>query len=150
MLALSIFYHSRKAYKMLNRILALPSESTLKIMLSKSNIRPGFHDNIFEELEKRVASFDDQDKQCALVLDEMAIKSGLSYDATCDGVEGTEDHGHLGQTKYMANHALAVIVRGLSQKWKHALDTFWALAQFQGISWKTLHLMLFGSCQILD
>ena len=132
MLALSIFYHSRKAYKMLNRIVALPSESTLKLMLSKSNIRPGFHDNIFEALEKRVATFDDQDKQCAIVLDEMAIKSGLSYDATCDGVEGTEDYGHLGQTKYMANHALAIIVRGLSQKWKQCIGHFLSSGTISG------------------
>ena len=73
-----------------------------------------------------------QDKQCALVLDEMAIKSGLSYDATCDGVEGTEDYGNLGQTKYMANHALAIIVRGLSQKWKPCIGYFLSSGTISG------------------
>ena len=89
---------------------------------------------VFEALEKRVATFVDKDKQYAIVLDEMAITSGLSYDATCtcDGVEGTENYGHLRQTKYMANHALAIVVRGLSQKWKQYIGYFLSSGPISG------------------
>ena len=91
-----------------------------------------------KHLKKRVSTFNDQDKQCAIVLGEMAIKSGLSYDATCDGVEGTEDYGHLGQTKYMANHALAIIVRGLWQKRKQCIGYFLSSGTISGDKMKNI------------
>lgn len=44
MLALSIFYHSRKAYRLLSKLFCLPSKSTLLRTLRKSNLSPGFSD----------------------------------------------------------------------------------------------------------
>ena len=54
MLALSIFYHSRKAYKLLQRVFCLPSKRTLQRSLAKSNIAPGFNDNVFSALKVKL------------------------------------------------------------------------------------------------
>ena len=124
MFALSIFYHSRKAYRLLKNLFILPSKSTLITLLGKSKIYPGLHDNIFEALQKRVSKFDDKDKQCVLIFDEMATKSSLSYNTYTDSIEGLEDFGCAGQSKFMANHALAFMVRGLCQKWKQCIGYF--------------------------
>ena len=124
MFALSIFYHSRKAYRILQKLFVLPSKTTLKELLGKSKVYPGFDSNIFDALEKRVSKLPKQDRQCVLIFDEMGIKSSLSYNVFTDGIEGLEDFGCLGQTKFMANHGLSFMVRGLSKKWKQSIGYF--------------------------
>ena len=45
----------------------------------------------------------------------------VPYDAAYDQVEGYEDFGSLGRTKFITNHALVVMVRGIITKWKQPL-----------------------------
>ena len=59
-----------------------------------------------------------------LVFDEMSIKQSLVYNEGTDSVEGFEDFGNLGQTRYIANHATAFMVRGLASKWKQPVGYF--------------------------
>ena len=46
MLAMSVFFHSKKAYKILSRFFFLPSERTLQSDLQKMNMKPGFIDSL--------------------------------------------------------------------------------------------------------
>ncbi len=124
MMALSIHNQSRKAYKMLSKIFKLPSESTLKRCLKNTNINPGFTDKVFEGLKKKVDGMGENEKKCVLVYDEISLKSGLTYNPATDSIEGYEDFGEAGQTKYVANHALAFMVGGLETKWKQPLAYF--------------------------
>ena len=61
-----------------------------------------------------------QDKNCALIFDEMSIKRALSYDSR-DEIEGLEDLGN-GLGKSIAFSALVFLVRGLKTKWKQPLS----------------------------
>ena len=124
MLALSIFYHSKRAYKILQRFFKLPSRKTLQRMLQKSNVCPGFNDSISKALRMKIDTFPEIDKTCALIFDEISLKSALTYDRSTDSIEGFENFGTLGQTKYVANHALAFMVRGLHSKWKQPVGYF--------------------------
>ena len=124
MLALSIFYHSRKAYKIIGKLFAMPSKRTLQRALQKSNIAPGFTDSLFSALKMKVNAMSELDKQCVLVFDEMSLKTGLTYNAQTDSIEGFENLGSVGTTKYVANHALAFMVRGLASKWKQPVGYF--------------------------
>ena len=54
----------------------------------------------------------------------MSIKQGLVFNESQDTVEGFEDFGTLGKTRYIANHAIAFIVRGLASKWKQPFGYF--------------------------
>ena len=54
------------------------------------------------------------DKQCVWVFDEMSSKTGLTYNAQTDSIEGFENLGSVGTTKYVANYALAFMVCGLA------------------------------------
>ena len=96
MLALSIFYHSRKAYKILGKFFRLPSKRTLLKTLQNSNISPGFSPKIFDALKLKTAEMENEDKQCVLVFDEMSLKARISYNPSNDCVEGLEDFGELG------------------------------------------------------
>ena len=79
MLALSIFFHSRKVYKVLSHLFILPSESTLLHDLRKMDINPGFSDSVLEALTMKVKAMDEMNRNVAIAFDEMAIKQGLTY-----------------------------------------------------------------------
>ena len=116
MLALSIFFHNRKTYKILSRLFILPSMRTLLRDLQKMNIKPGFSESVIDALTLKVQTMDPKDRNVAHVFDGMSIKQGLVYNEGTDSVEGFEDFGDIGQTRYIANHAIAFMVRGLASK----------------------------------
>ena len=93
MMALSIFYHSRKAYRLLSKLFALPSKRTLQKSLQDTNLAPGFNDLIFDALKLKVDTMDTKDKFVALVFDEMSLKSVLVYNNGLDQIEGFKDLG---------------------------------------------------------
>ena len=124
MLALSIFFHSRKAYKILSQLFILLSVRTLLRDLQKMNIKPGFSQSVLDALTLKVHAMHPTDRNVALVFDEMSIKQSLVYHEGTDSVEGFEDFGNLGQTRYIANHATTFMVRGLASKWKQPVGYF--------------------------
>ena len=54
----------------------------------------------------------------------MSIKEGLLYNVGRDIIEGFEDFGHIGQTRYIAIHAIVFMIRGLASKWKQPIGYF--------------------------
>ena len=79
---------------------------------------------VFEALTVKAKVMNERDCNVSLVFDEMSINQTLLYNEKCNIVEGFEDFGFIGQTKYIANHAIAFVVRGLASKWKHPLGYF--------------------------
>ena len=138
MLALSIYFHSRKAYKLLGKVFNLPSKRTLTRTLQRSNINPGFSEAVFKALKVKVDNMSKQDTQCAIIFDEMAIKQGLVYNSSRDCIEGFEDYGNMGKTKYVANHASVFMVRGLHSKWKQPIGYFLSSGPISASMLKTL------------
>ena len=110
---------SPKCYKMLKKTLALPGISTLKSYLKRVDIKPGFHENIFDALRCKAEHMSTHSKLCAILFEEMSIKERVSYDVSNDNVCGLEDFGTGGRTRYVANHAGVFMVRGLVDKQKH-------------------------------
>ena len=49
--------------------------------------------------------------RCAVTFDEISLKSALAYNSQRDVIEGFENFGDLGQSKYMATHALVFMVQ---------------------------------------
>ena len=82
------------------------------------DINPGFSDSLLEALTMKVKAMDEMNRNVAIAFDEMAIKQGLTYNHGTDRVEGFEDFGSVGQTRYIANHTIMFMVRGLASKWK--------------------------------
>ena len=70
MLALSIFFHSRKAYKFLSQLFILPSLRTLLRDLQKMNIKPDFSQSVLDALTLKVQAMHPTDRNVALVFDE--------------------------------------------------------------------------------
>ena len=124
MFAMSLNHASPKCYKLLKKTLALPGISTLKSYLKKVDIKPGFHQNIFDASTCKAEHMSAESKLCAILFDEMAIKEQVSYDVRNDSVCGLEDFGTGGRTRYVANHAGVFMVRGLVDKWKQPVVYF--------------------------
>ena len=72
----------------------------------------------------KVQSMSEQDTPCAVVFDEMFLQCRLTYNARIDSIEGFDNLGNLGTSKYIANQAVAFIVRGLASKWKQPIGYF--------------------------
>ena len=54
----------------------------------------------------------------------MSIKESVTYNVEKDKIEGFENFGLLGKTKFVANHAIVFMVRSLVSKWKQPLGYF--------------------------
>ena len=116
-MALSIYYQSPKAYKLLSKLFALPSKRTIQCSLENTNVKPGFNDAVFHDLQIKCNTVDDKDKCVALIFDEMSLKSSLVYNHGLDKIEGFEDFGELVTSQFVADHVLVFMVRGLLSKW---------------------------------
>ena len=123
-MALSIYYQSPKAYKLLSKLFALPSKRTIQCSLENTNVKPGLNDAVFDALQIKCNTMDDKDKCVALIFDEKSLKSNLVYSHGLDKIEGFEDFGELGTSQFVADHALVFMVRGLLSKWKQPLACF--------------------------
>ena len=137
-LALSLLHSSPRTYRMLQDVFKLPSVKTLSRVMEKINVYPGFNENIMKALRQKVALQSNQERLCAVVMDEMAIKEALLYNAEMDAIEGFEDFGRLGEIKFVANHALVFMVRGLTSKWKQPVGYFLSSGPMTGATMKEL------------
>ena len=137
-LALSVFHASPKAYSILGRLFLLPTVRTLRKSLQHLHIHPGFSPQLLDAFKIKVAAMSTEDKLCAVIFDEMAIKECVTYDAERDQIEGYEDFGSMGRSKYVANHALVFMVRGLVGKWKQPIGYFLSSGTMTNVTLVTL------------
>lgn len=135
-LALSLLHSSPKTYRLLRRIFDLPSVATLKLAMKNIDVRPGFNDVILQALGKKLANRPTSAKIVTLVIDEMAIKEGLSYDSGKDVIEGFSDG--VTKTNELANHAIVFMVKAIVEKWKQAIGFFLCSGPMSGSDMKTL------------
>ena len=65
-----------------------------------------------------------QEKHVVLVLDAMCIKPKFEFKPNEDFIIGREDFGEFGRNNVGATHALVLMLRGLSSKWKQVIAYF--------------------------
>ena len=123
-LALALFHTSPKAYRLLKKIFILPAVSTLRRTMQNVQVYPGFSQNILQALKLKVDSMPPKSRLVSVVLDEMSIKEAVVYNRERDEVEGLEDFGTCGRSQYVANHALAFMVKGIVSDWKQPVGYF--------------------------
>ena len=123
-LALSLYHTSPKCYPLLRKLFRLPSSTTLRRSIKDLHIYPGYNDLVYAALKKKAETMSPDEKMCVVLFDKMATKEGLSYDPARDYVEGYENLRILGHTKYLSNHAMVVMARGITAKWKQPIAYF--------------------------
>ena len=92
--------------------------------MEKIVVRPGFHTAILALIKEKFARASDKDKLCVISFDEMQLKPRLVYQRCGDVIEGYTDHGSLGRTEACADHALVIMARGITKRWKQPIGFF--------------------------
>lgn len=134
--ALSLFHSSPKTYRLLRTTLDLPAPQTLRRVMRNVAVFPGFNMNILKALEKKLANASPKSKLVSIVIDEMAIKQGVTLDRGRDLLEGFAETPE--RENVLANHALVFMVRGLSEKWKQPIGYFTSSGPMKGSEMKNL------------
>lgn len=124
MFALSIYYKSPAAYKLLSSTFQLPSVSMLTAWLRNKQNDTGFETSLITALQSKVQGMCTRDKTCVLLIDEMSIKSNLYFNSAADKIIGFEDLGDGDRTRTVACSVLVFMVSGLATRWKQPLGFF--------------------------
>jgi hypothetical protein len=134
--ALTILHASPKTYRLLRSILELPSIKSLKMIMRNISVYPGFNQNILDALQKKLAHSPPSAKLVIVTMDEMSMKEGVSYDRGRDVLEGFREEADRGEE--LANHAIAFMVRGITEKWKQPIGYFLSSGTMSGAKMKEL------------
>ena len=107
----------------------LPSYRTLCDRIQQAPFQPGIQADVINWMQCKLQSTAVQERDCVLMLDEMAIRKCLEYD---NGLRSFV--GHISKEVHrptrdkssdssllLASHALVVMIRGLSTNWKQVV-----------------------------
>jgi hypothetical protein len=78
----------RSGYELLRTMLPLPCQNTISSHVSCINFSPGILDDFIFLLSKKTAKMSTIEKQCVLLIDEMAIRPSLEYDVATQRMIG--------------------------------------------------------------
>jgi hypothetical protein len=97
----------------------LPSLRTLRRRLQHLQFDSGILHEVFEFLKIKVGSFkDDNEKECVLIMDEMAITPSSTFDASLNKYFGKIT---LPEHEGDATHVLVFMLGGISTRWKQTV-----------------------------
>lgn len=116
--ALRLYKRSPTCYRLLRRLFCLPSESTLKFLLSKFSLKVGVNKCIFSVLKRTAELQTASDNEYIIIFDEMSIKKNIMYNRKTDIIEGFQDHGLQGRSPQIASHALVFMLAGIRKRIK--------------------------------
>ncbi|GAB1860441.1 THAP-type domain-containing protein [Camponotus japonicus] len=122
--ALTLHFYSPKAYQYCRNIgLCLPNPSSLRNWTMSVNAEPGFQRDVFSALKQ----LNDEDRDCNLVFDSMAIRKQVMWDKQCQKYIGYCNYGnelHLEGSDTVATEALVFMLVGINGKWKWPIGYF--------------------------
>jgi len=114
--ALSLYYNSPKAYTFMRKFLCLPTIRSLKKWLQLLDVSCGLNENVLEILKTKFINAEPKHKLVSIIIDEMSIKTFISYNSQNDQFHGFEDFGEYSmdlKCKKYCNQALVVMIKSL-------------------------------------
>ncbi|XP_051165751.1 uncharacterized protein LOC127284392 [Leptopilina boulardi] len=123
-LAKHMMYHSTSAYKQLRKAgCNLPHEITVVRWISEVDIKPGLCDSMFKKVEECIEKLPNEERICALKMDEIHLKSYEEYSKGPDCIEGIVDLGPLGRLDERAKCAFLLCLDSLNatNRWRQIL-----------------------------
>lgn len=98
----------------------LPSTRSLQNWLKNIPLAPGISSEVIMKLKESVPNMKETDKLCAIIFDEMKLKSHLYYNQKSDRILGFEDFASR-QTERIADQAFVVMLKGIIKNWKQPI-----------------------------
>jgi hypothetical protein len=118
----STYNHLRK-----NKILPLPSPSTIRRRLSSSECKFGFNELALENIKKAMANLPESERWGSIMWDEVSLKKNLTWHSSRLEWHGIVDFGEdiKGAVKSgIATHALVLMFRPYRGNWVHPFACF--------------------------
>ncbi|KAH9364623.1 hypothetical protein HPB48_018598 [Haemaphysalis longicornis] len=104
----------------------LPSTRTLRRRLQGVKFEPGIISEVFGLLQSKVPNLSKNERQCVLMLDEMAIVPKIEYDASTGSVRGYTTLPVSGAPdKVLAMKVLVFMLGGLTSQWKQVVGYYY-------------------------
>ncbi|XP_037928665.1 uncharacterized protein LOC119663067 [Teleopsis dalmanni] len=125
-LALNLYLKSRSAYLfMRNKLnLTLPHENSIINWTPIKNLQPGFKNECFHMLAKKISMLRQIDRENAiLIVDEMKLRPELRYNSVLDQIDGFEDVDFF-RTDKIGKSICLFIVKGMFSNWSFILNYF--------------------------
>ena len=119
--SLCFYFTGPRLYRLLRNIFKLPSISCLRSYITDIVINPGCCSGIFSQLKCKASSMAHEDRKCILLMDEMSLKTNLTYDKKSDKVVGIVDFGDGDRAAARANSVTVLMLRGIRKAWKQAI-----------------------------
>ena len=121
--AVSLHFYSPRAYEYVRKSLHLPCSATIRAWAAAIQCEPGFLTDVIEHLQNTLK---DDEKDCILLVDEMAIKKEVIWDVKNKKFAGHTDYGPIlaEEPDSIATNALVVMAVGLKRPWFHPVAYF--------------------------
>lgn len=110
-----------KVYKSLSNIFTLPTEKTLELLQQNVVVETGLCQAVLDTLQQQVGAMTVLEKETVLCLDEMSLKTFLSFRESVGLLEGFVDYGPLGRHPEYGNEALVFHLHGMYKAWKQPI-----------------------------
>ena len=121
-LALSVYFLSPLSYKHLKNDFNWPSIKTLQRFIKTWPSGPGLENSTLKALELRAKGLTEQQKIVVITIDEMSIKSHMSYDKEKDEIVGLDDDGDV-RRPCVAKYVTVVMVQGIfGEHWSQPIS----------------------------
>lgn len=116
LLATKIKLASSTAYKTLraSELLTLPHHGTVSRWQKDINVLPGWNNGVFRRIRKTARKMSTQDKVVALLLDGLALRPSITYNAKSDNFFGFCDD----ETEELATEAIVIMVKSIHGNFK--------------------------------
>ena len=125
--AVTLYYHSAKAYNYVRKILYLPHSSSIRNWCSSVECKPGFLSEVLKALEKK-REIGEISREVSLVIDGMSIRKQAQWDRREHKYTGFTDYGNAAAvecSEELASESVVFMVVGLSgPTWKSVVGYF--------------------------
>lgn len=125
-MCLAMYKSGPRAYRFKenNKIMVLPSLSTLSRHTAKLMFRVGINPELLSFIKEKVKDWSNTDLLCTFSFDETALKSRLEYSSTDDEIIGFIELAGIRRPVF-ATHALTFMVRGIHRHFKQPVAYFY-------------------------
>ena len=121
--AVSLHYYSPRAYRFVRKYLSLPHPATIRSWSAGIECEPGFLEKPLLYIADLVK---DGQRDCVIIIDEMAIKKETKWDPKGEKFVGNIDYGKIKgeDPDNIATNALVIMISGLKKPWHVPLAYF--------------------------
>lgn len=125
-MCLAMYKSGPRAYRFKenNKIMILPSLSTISRHSAKLLFRVGIKPELFSFIKEKVKNWSETDLLCSVSFDETTLKSRLEYSSTDDEIIGFVELAGIKRPVF-ATHALTFMVRGINRPFKQPVAHFY-------------------------